>query len=385
VRSAAVFDLHDEAYHRWRDAGVRRATLVHVDGHHDLERPSSPVVHVGNYVRVAIDEGIVSRLAWVLPRPMWDDPSTRAVAERDLAVLASDIDAVVTPLSAARGQREPVLLDVDLDYLFTAAFDHDRARSVLPDPWCSADALAADLDARWPSRTMTTVATSLTGAFTPLRWKHLADALAARLDGVALSEGWDAAARDFAEAERLYACGSLAEARACFARAVAVDPEYRHPFRTTGYIARAAGRTAEAARAFRDALDLDPQDGWARLGLAMLAVDAGQPGEALTSLGPLAPSDARVDAWRTASRAYDALGDYGAAIAAANRALSLALGGAVPLSVWTSNRDRRLVDPDHLGDHERLASLHRRVGDRAAATAHQRIVEAAGLPVRERA
>src|SRR6476646_7167567 len=104
VRMTAVFDCHDESYIRWRDAGVRGATLVHVDAHHDLEPgPASGIVHVGNYVRVAIDEGIVTRLIWVLPQPMWDDAAVRAVAGRDLAELSRGIDAAVVPLAAASG------------------------------------------------------------------------------------------------------------------------------------------------------------------------------------------------------------------------------------------------------------------------------------------
>jgi hypothetical protein len=57
-----------------------------------------------------------------------------------------------------------------------------------------------------------------------------------------------------------------------------------------------------------------------------------------------------------------------------------ALAGAVPLSVWTSYRERRLIDPDHA----RLASLHLVARDIAASSSHQRIA-AAGMPLEEHA
>lgn len=383
--AAVIFDCHDEAYHCWRDAGVRGATLVHVDAHHDLEPgPSSGLVHVGNYVRVAIAEGLVARLLWVVPQVMWDDAATRAIAERDLARLRCGVDASVAPLSAVPSSAESVLLDVDLDYLFTIAFDRDPAVAVCPDPWCSVEALAADLLSRWPSRQLTTIATSLTGGFTPIRWKHLARELAARLESKPPAPGWDDAARAFQHAETLYARGAVSEARAAFIRAVAADPEYRHPYRTAGHLYRAAGRAEPATRAFEAALDLDPEDGWARLGLSMLALDQGRAADALSWLGRIDAADRRIDAWRTLCRARAAVGDVDAAIAAGSRALSLALAGEVPLSVWTCNRDQRLVDPDHLEDHARLASLYRLAGDTAAALAHQRIAGAAGKPHEER-
>jgi len=381
--SALIFDCHDEAYAHWRDAGIRGATLVHVDAHHDLEPgPPSEIAHIGNFVRLAIADGIVARLRWVLPQPMWDHPATRAVALHDLAALAAGVDASVAPLGETAGCAGPVLLDIDLDYLFTTAFDRDPSRAVLAAPWCDVDALAAALAARWPCRRVTTIATSLTGSFTPIGWKHLARPLAARLDGTPLDETWDRAARDFQEAERQQARGALVEARARFASAVAADPQYRHPFRTPGHLYLAQNRRAEAARAFDAALALDPDDGWARLGLAMIAMDE-HPADALASLGDVDAGDRRVDAWRTRSRALAAIGDLAGAIAAARRVLALALDGAVPLSVWASNRDGRLVDPDHMRDHARLASLYRRAGDAAGAAAHQRIAEAAGVPLEE--
>jgi hypothetical protein len=93
--------------------------------------------------------------------------------------------------------------------------------------------------------------------------------------------------------------------------------------------------------------------------------------------------DGGIDAWRTLSRARAGAGDLAGAIAAGTHVLALALSGAVPLSVWAANRDRRLVDPDHFNDHARLAALYRRAGDAAAARAHQRIAEAGGVAVED--
>src|SRR5215471_6679487 len=86
---------------------------------------------------------------------------------------------------------------------------------------------------------------------------------------------------------------------------------------------------------------------------------------------------------RARARILAARGHVDAAIAAYVRTLSLAVNGAVPLAVWMSNRDRRLVDPLHWQDHADLAALYARAGDTSSAAAHRRIAEAARVPLRE--
>ena len=373
-----IFDCHDEAFYVWRDMGVRGATLVHVDAHHDVDVTRDPgPPDIANFVRAAVDAGLVERLFWILPDPMWADPTVHAIALRDAGEMRRFVPVWTGPLGALAVQPGPVLLDIDLDYLFTVAFDEQPSRGRLADPHTDADRFAAAIAARCPIRSATTIATSLTGGYAPLGWKHLAGEIAARLEGRPVDPGPRSAAADFRLAERLLEDGRLEDARAAFGRAVAADPAYRHPFRTNGHVYLAAGDAARAETAFRRGRALDPGDPWAALGLAMIALDAGRPADARRWLDEMPALDGSVDVWRTRGRALAALDDAPGAIAALRRALVLALDGAVPLSLWMSNRDRRLVDPSHWDDHALLGALYRRQWRIEEAVPHERIAAAA--------
>jgi hypothetical protein len=375
--TAHVFDLHDEAHAIWRDRGVRGATLVHVDGHHDAE-PAAPsgFIGIGNYVRAAFDEGLVAHVHWVAPDQMWRDAAGRRSIQRVLDETAP-VPISVGALAALPVFDVPVLLDVDVDYFFTTGYGRDPVAVRLSEPASTPTALAKALSSSCPRRIVTTVATSITGCFTPFAWKHLGADLAAALDGVVPDPRVGEAALAYRVALQMQAAGEIVIARTAFARALAIDPGYRHPFRTPGHVYRHIGRVEEARGCFVSALELDADDDWARLGLAMLDVAEGDAGTALDRLPKALPEPGALDWWRTRGLAFAGLGDSRRAIDCYTHALSLALAGAVPLHMRTSNRDRRLVDPAHWDDHSALAALYRRTGEARLAYVHEAMAGAA--------
>ncbi|MDI7246650.1 MAG: hypothetical protein QME92_04155 [Bacillota bacterium] len=85
ARPAAVFTDHKEAYFVWKEWGARSATLVHVDAHSDFYDTFTWLVHCGNFVRKAVEDGLFSKIVWVVPRWLydsgewepWDTPGVR--------------------------------------------------------------------------------------------------------------------------------------------------------------------------------------------------------------------------------------------------------------------------------------------------------------------
>ena len=356
---------------------MRGAVLVHVDGHHDCE-PAVPsgLVAIGNYVRAAFDEGIVSHVHWVVPPQIWHDDRRRAQMYLVLAQ-AAPVPITAGPIAQLPRFTSAVLLDVDVDYFFTVGYGRDPVALRLADPASDPAELAATLNVCCPERLVTTIATSITGCFTPFEWKHLGARLAAALDGRDPDPGVAEVAAAYRAALTLQSTGAIEPARAAFARAVTLDPEYRHPFRTPGHVYRDLGRREEAQRCFAAALQLDPADAWATLGLAMLDVDAGRAADALARLPQSPPDPGALDWWRTRGRALAGVGDTRRAVDCYLRALSLAAGGAVPLDMRTTNRDRRLVDPRHWHDHAALARLYARLGEARPAGVHAAMAGAA--------
>jgi tetratricopeptide (TPR) repeat protein len=377
-----TFDLHDRAYYLWRDAGVRGATLVHIDAHHDAAvEPAWKAIDIGNFVRAAMRHGLVERLLWVVPDPMWEHEGTREILEGELADIRLADDRIwMGPLDQLPAHDGPLLLDIDLDYLVTVAYDDGRSAEPLDRPWRAPEALARSIGELALHPIVTTIAMSVTGGFTPLHCAHYAQVIAAALEQTAPPR-CDAAGL-FNEALALQSAGRLDEARTAYGAAIAIDPFYAHPFRTRGPYLLRRGRLQEAARVFESALELDPADPHALLGLAMVALGQDRWVEATTfARRSLAGNPDAIDGWRTLGLASARLGDLTGAIHAYGRALSLGLHGASPLGgPWTSNPTRRIVDPKHWDDHRALAELHELAGSREAAAAHRRMA-AAGAAV----
>lgn len=426
----ATFDLHDQAYYVWREANVRREILVHVDAHHDAARSETwAAIDIGNYVRTAIRDGMIAAIQWVVPDPMWRDAATRALLFDELGHIGSGpvqeepegaraaVEGVALWMGPLAGMPVPasrVLLNVDIDYFVTAGYEDGQSAEPLPVPWCWPRDLDSRLRAVGLQPLVTTIATSVTGGFTPLRWAHLGREMAARLAGAApapmlacfaaleeaahLRERGAAPAAlevcrtaasacpaepavHFHVAEMLQREGLADEARAAYRRATEIDPSYGHPFRSRGPYLYRRRRLLDAEAAYREALALDPDDPHAQAGLAMVALALGRPTDACElAERSLAAAPGSVDAWRALAAARAQLGQPAAAIEAYEHALALSLRGAPPLGgPWSSNPDRRLVDPRHWQDHAAVAGLHAGLGALDAAAAHYRMAAAGGL------
>jgi len=377
-----TFDLHDRAYYLWRDAGVRDATLVHIDAHHDAAvEPAWKAIDVGNFVRAAMRHGLVEQLLWVVPDPMWEHEGTRDILEAELDAITQYGDGIwMGPLDELPEHDGPLLLDIDIDYLVTIGYEDGRSAEPLDRPWCAPEALARSIGDLGLDPLVTTIAMSVTGGFTPLPCAHYAHVLAAALSG-APPPRCDAAGL-FNEALALQAAGLIDDARAAYHTAITIDPFYAHPFRTRGPYLLRRGRLQDAARAFEAALELDPADPHAELGLAIVALRQGRWSDARAlAQRSLATNGEAIDGWRALGIASARLGDTASAIHAYERALSLGLHGASPIGgPWTSNPSRRIVDPKHWDDHRALAELHELAGSREAAVAHRRMA-AAGAAV----
>ncbi len=164
----------------------------------------------------------------------------------------------------------------------------------------------------------------------------------------------------------------LDEAQDAFGRAVAHDernPDYRA---NQAQLLRARGAFGESLAAFERALDFDPANRAARLGLAQTAIQAGQPALAEQHARILIEADAKdAEAWSALGSALHLSGDSAAAADALTRAVSIAPG----YTAARRNLAAVLVAEERAEDALReLDSLARQGGD-----------EEAMLPVRARA
>lgn len=430
--SIFLMENHDAAYQIWRAAGVQEKILVHIDAHEDLWFiPDHSSLHIGNFISLALQENIVKEIYWVVPDQTWEDSrSLQPVIRRLKKVLTSypgnslavrverhQLSAAVLgkPLRVLTLDNLPrfsedVLLDIDVDFLLIpkacSGVNYDRG------PWCWPGDLVARLQARGLQSDLVTLAYSVEGGYTPLKWKYLGDELALRLRrsgvddsslrGMALMREATQAVtgRDYQLAEEKYQqalnhwasaaphlhlmhlyldMGETSRARLSYQRALAIDPAYRTAYNSAGHHYFIAGLLRQAEQEHRRTLSLDPEDAYAYLGLGHVAAQRKRWHEAeawLRKALALAPN--LVDAYRTLGEVHARLGRVEAAIAAYERSLILALKGHKPLSDYIATEYPGLADLDHFRIHGRLARLYDKQGEVAKAISGYRMSIAKG-------
>jgi tetratricopeptide (TPR) repeat protein len=415
-----LMENHDEAYRIWSRAGVRDRVLVHIDAHDDVVWAADEAsINIASYICPALREGIVREVFWVIPDETWKSPKgirnviqrlkkvrKKYPGEQQAPIFAQDRISTsflgkplqVCPLALLPRFGKPVLLDIDVDYLvIPQAYRRQEQPAAMPWRW-PAD-LVSRLRASGLESDLITIAYSVEGGYTPLKWKYLGDELARRLAGESqdsaglrgmelLRQACLAAHRGGGQgAERLYLearellpeCGApslhlahlyadrgeVPQAREFYQEALARDPSFRTAYNSAGIEYYCSGRLPEAAKEYQRTLMLDPRDPYAHLGLGKIAARRKHWQEAETwGQKSLTLDDKIVDTYRLLGEALARQGRRREAIAAYERSLKLTLAGQKPLkaTVLSNPEDHRLLDPDHSRVHLLLARLYAREG-----------------------
>jgi tetratricopeptide (TPR) repeat protein len=358
VDNVVMMEDHDGAYYAWKQAGFTGRVLLHIDAHIDwswiadknpldileaqslqqlesiLEdrslwnlsgRRSEELVHIGNYIYPALQEGIVKEFFWVVPDSFTENrrelrglvqtfEAMRKVNPQGLRNIRLERRRVVAEISGRTVMacslsdlpaiQESVLLDIDTDFLMRDPVESCHAgkdpwRQL---PWLWPGELVARLNAKEIRTDFVTIAYSVEGGFTPLPYKYLGDELALRLkhpqlperDRMALAHKQQAAdyrhaqelEKAIAEFEQastlvpedgsahfnlayLYAVtGATDQAAARYRRAVQLDPAYKTAYNNFGFLFHSMGMLDRAGDEYQRMLRWDPQNADTHYGLA---------------------------------------------------------------------------------------------------------------------
>jgi tetratricopeptide (TPR) repeat protein len=448
MQQVHVVENHDAAYYIWRDAGLAQRVLLHIDAHHDMwwvEKRSD--IATANFISPALQDGIVSEIVWVVPDDSWRSPETRRHVLRHLRKISSQYpdssqpaDAgdrpiamriigkplTVLPLSALQPLASPVLLDVDVDFFVIPQVSHGNPDVHSEVPWCWPGDLLSKLSDAGVQSDIATIAYSVDGNFTPLRWKYLGDELACRLrhpadatsghptsgrfpdakivgfdhmraGAIAAHEGRTGdAERAYQKAAdllpesaapllhlaRLYAdIGRADQAHGAFRDAVGRDPTYHTPYHNAAFKLYQNKRFAEAEREFQSVLQLDPDDAYALLGLGQIARRRKQWTQAEPPLRRALDRDPDlIDAHRDLGEVLIHRRQLDEATHHYEACVSLALGGHRSLEsvVGTRTDQPRILDSCHGAIHVRLGRLYARRGFPERAISEYRMGAATG-------
>jgi tetratricopeptide (TPR) repeat protein len=425
--SVHLFENHDQSLYVWRDAGVRERVLVHVDAHHDMDwiAPDQPIT-IGNYICQALREEQLRELVWVVPDASFASASAREELRRELRTLArryperADVVSADTGLSITLLGRplrvcaladlpqfaEPVLLDVDIDYFLlpTAMAPQTEAP---PLPWIWPEELMGALVRKGLSFDIATIAYSVEGGYTPLRWKYLGDELKERLQGkrlnfaeqlqeaaillerrensqaeaavreaVRMASGSGAA--DYHAALLCQSQGKLAEAREHMRRTLELDPGYATAYNTLGPVYWQRRQWDYAEREYRRAIDLDPRDAYAHFGMAQSFARRKQWSDAEAELTQCLATDPELpDVWRLRGRVFTEQKRHAEAISAYNKFLLLTLKGKRTILSPQMTGGAELLDVGHAAVHAELGRIYQKIGEHRQAVQAFRISIAA--------
>lgn len=436
--SVSVVENHDAAYHQWRSAGVAGRVLVHVDAHHDMAWiGDGDQLTIGNYVCQAIKDGLVREVIWVVPDGAWASRSQRSALRRHLKTLQrtyqvgtatihggyhwlstrlGTVPVTICSFDSLPPLSEAVLLDLDTDFLMlpvVAYFQDDRPGET---PWIWPEELVAALRTKEIRSDIVTIAYSVAGGYTPLRWKYLGDELA--LGWIADSPAAATVRRGFqlvrqaalaleptAHAESVSAleqavgclpasatppyllaklhqrAGDTAEARRWFSRAIALDPAFRGPHSSRGFACLSQDRLDEAATEFEELLSLEPHNEFAWLGIGRLSLIQCQWKEAEAELRrAIELSPQLVDAYAYLGDTLVKLSRDDEASAAYARCLKLDIEGteSIEAPIHTPGFEAALTIGRHGRIHAALASIDARAGRLSTAVAGYRLALATG-------
>ena len=414
-----LIENHDKAYYLWRDAGIKNRILVHIDAHHDMKWiDDEELITIANFICPALKEKIVREVYWVVPDRTWETapgrnalrrhlkeiikkyPGEQAVTrweDRHIRTAVLECPFIVCTLSSLPSFSEDVLLDIDTDYLTIPSVSFYGWDRHDPLPWRWPTELVSSLHAAHVSSDFVTIAYSVEGGYTPLKWKYLGDEVAARLklpqqmDApepydkmrealIAQNQGDLATAQKnfrsvgdklgspphFALAHLLANAGRTEEARRFYERALALNPSYRNAWANAGLVFYGNGRYEAAEDACRRTLLLDPTDPYSHLGLGWIAARRKRWEQAVSEFSAsLALQPDLIDAQRGIAHALEKGGQLENAIRAYEKSIKLALEGRKPLGseILTNPALNRFLDRHFGRIQARLARLYERKGD----------------------
>jgi hypothetical protein len=204
------FENHDEALRFWRESAGADRILVHIDAHHDMWWvDAGQRVTIANFITPALQEGILREIYWVVPGGSWESAENRRQIFHHLHRLHEELPIRPARLEVARDHisttlfgkplhicsaeglpkfGESVLLDLDVDYLLFPRVTYGTGDPHPQLPWRWPADLVQILAARGVQSDLVTIAYSIEGGYTPLRWKYLGDELEVRLEANGSSE-----------------------------------------------------------------------------------------------------------------------------------------------------------------------------------------------------
>jgi len=327
MKNIHLIENHDEALKIWRKFKLRNFDLLHIDAHIDfgfyLAKPFEWIINrsktvkelkddltraivyqnyesdfdkqinIGNYIYPAMEEGIVKDFYWVVPGKVSDfEKSKKSIKamliyilkknninfSKDfkikkglMAVKLCDKKITVCTLDKIPYFKKRVLLDIDVDFLLIDKISTaDNTTNIgLRKPWILPEKLIKIIKNKVIKPQITTIAYSVNGGYTPLKYKYLGDEIAYCL---APNEFKHRFARNFKAAcyfNNFLSAGKKKDYQEC----IKLNKSYTIQDNNYGYLYLNIGKFSEAKKEFYNILKVDSRNPAPFLGLGEVALN----------------------------------------------------------------------------------------------------------------
>lgn len=324
TRGIFLIEDHDEALKVWRKNNLKDFDLVHIDAHIDFGfHPARPIeriinearslkelkrnleyslafrryeddfdkqTNIGNYIYPGIEEGIVKDFYWVVPGESGEFKKSEKFIKgilRNLARQAQlsrqakpinlqtkdgfikarifDRDFIVCTLERLPVLRQRVLLDIDVDFLVIDSLINANNTVNIGKrvPWIYPEEMIRALKNRIPKPKVITIAYSVNGGFTPMKYKYLGDEIAHRLAPERFREQYGERLMAAVFFERFEAKGRKED----YQKAVKLNPSYKAADNNYGPLYLNLRKLPKAEREFKRIGRADPKNPYALAGL----------------------------------------------------------------------------------------------------------------------
>lgn len=323
VNKIVMMEDHDRAYYVWKESSVKDKILVHIDAHFDfgwlpdmdlkeiltindsknlnyllehqpiwnpftIER--NKMLNIGNYIFPALKENMIKSFYWVVPDPTWESKKglrhikktirqllkIKRYVNKDLEINKDYLycrifnkDIFICSLSNISQIDEPILLDIDLDFLLTRfIWDGTNPKRT---PWILPEQLIEKLSSKIKAIDILTIAYSVEGGFTPLKYKYLGDKLQFLFEGK-LDRQIDNASSYYNLALLYLNNGKTDFANSFYKNAIKLDSTYKTPYNNDGIIYEELGKLKQAKDAYKRFLSLDSKNIYVLNGLGRISL-----------------------------------------------------------------------------------------------------------------
>lgn len=255
-------------------------------------------VDSGNYIYKACSEGIVRDFYWVIPAKRGEfkkiekmlvryikylakrDPynNTFKIKSYKLKIQNDRIEAtlmrhrlIVATLDSLAVLNNRVLLDVDTDFLVTDSLKHESIFTMIGKrkPWISTLDFVNILREKIKNPEIITISYSLSGGYTPIRYKYLADEIAYYFCPNKFKKRYKKALLA-AEKFKLF---TLKGEAGYYRQAVSLDPVYASADNNYGNLYLAKGQLKKAWAEFNKIAKVEPTNPFVLTGLGRLSLE----------------------------------------------------------------------------------------------------------------